>query len=55
MNAEKKPWLFLKRLSTWSPLGEARDLLIAPLPASGLAPVKERKAWKLHARWSLEA
>jgi hypothetical protein len=55
MNADKKPWLFLKRLSSWSPLGDAKQLMVAPLPAYGPAPEKERKAWKLRARWSLEA
>ncbi|MBI3554034.1 MAG: hypothetical protein HY077_16180 [Elusimicrobia bacterium] len=51
---EKMPWLFLKRLNSWNPLGDAKAMMAAPLPASGPAP-KERKAWKLRARWSLEA
>jgi hypothetical protein len=53
VNAEKKPWMFLKRMSTWSPLGNVREFMPAPLPASGPAFSKERKAWKLRARWSL--
>ena len=58
MNVDRKPWLLLKRLSTWSPLGSARDLMPAPLPASG--PMPERKSMgsperrKLRARWRLE-
>jgi hypothetical protein len=53
VNTEKKPWLFLKRLNNWSPLGNVREFMPAPLLASGPVPMKERKAWKLRARWSL--
>jgi hypothetical protein len=28
MNPDKKPWLFLKRLETWSPLAAVRPMLI---------------------------
>lgn len=53
MNAEKKPWLFLKRINTWSPLGGMRDLM-APRPVGvEKAQDKQRKAWQLRARWSL--
>jgi hypothetical protein len=55
MSVHRKPWLFLKRISNWNPLGNPREFMPAALPASGPAPVKERKAWKLRARWSLEA
>lgn len=54
MTVERKPWLLLKRISTWSPLGNPRDFMPAPLPVSGPVSVKERKAWKLRARWRLE-
>ena len=54
MTIDKKPWLFLKRVSTWSPLGNAKEFMPVPLPAAGPVSIKERKAWKLRARWSLE-
>ena len=61
MNVDRKPWLLMKRLSNWNPLASARDLMPAPLPASGPVPMIERKALgsperrKLRARWRLEA
>ena len=53
MNIERKPWLFLKRVSAWSPLGNVKELMPHPLPAGHAPAGRERKAWTLRARWSL--
>jgi hypothetical protein len=31
MNADKKPWLFLKRINTWNPLANVRELAAPPV------------------------
>lgn len=62
MTPARTPWLFLKRLNAWSPLHGVREMLAPSRPevlrlARGRFPPasagKERKAWRLRARWIL--
>lgn len=47
MTADKKPWLFLKRISAWNPLANVRELS-APVYRSQPSQARAKKA---RARW----
>ena len=50
MNADKKPWLFLKRINTWNPLANVRELS-SSVYASDAAVAAEDANSKVRARW----
>ncbi len=50
MNADKKPWLFLKRVSTWNPLANVTELAAPPVYRAESSEA-ELPAQKIRARW----
>jgi hypothetical protein len=48
MNADKKPWLFLKRINAWNPLANVRELSVPPVYQSEASAAQTEK---VRARW----